>query len=121
MVARLVAVERLAHEVLDEQRHVVLALAQRRHAHAHHGEPVVEILAERAAIDLAHEVAIGRGDDAHVDGDDLRAADAADLALLERAQQLRLQLERQLADLVEEQRAAVRLFEAADALRIARR
>ena len=38
-----------------------------------------------------------------------------DLALLQRAQQLGLQLERQLADLVEEQRAAVRELEAARA------
>ena len=37
------------------------------------------------------------------------AADGAHLALLQRAQQLRLQPERQLADLVEEERAAVRL------------
>ena len=45
----------------------------------------------------------------------LRRADAPDLALLERAQQLRLQVERQLAELVEEQRAAVGLLEQAGA------
>ena len=44
-----------------------------------------------------------------------RAADALELALLEHAQQLRLQLERQLADLVEEERAAVGQLEAARA------
>ena len=37
------------------------------------------------------------------------AADRAHLALLERAQELRLHVERQLADLVEEERAAARL------------
>ncbi len=42
-------------------------------------------------------------------------ADAVDLALLERAQQLRLQPRMHLADLVEQQRAAVRLLELADA------
>src|SRR4051812_10131513 len=41
-------------------------------------------------------------------------ADAADLAALEGAQELRLQLERQLADLVEEDRAAAGLLERAD-------
>ena len=96
-------------------------LAQRRHAHAHHRQAVVEILAEGAAVHLAHQIAVGGRDHAHVDGDHLRAADAADLALLERAQQLGLQLERQLADLVEEERAAVRLLEAADAPRLRRR
>ena len=38
-------------------------------------------------------------------------ADAAHLALLEHAQELRLQIERQLADLVEEEGAAVGLFD----------
>ena len=41
----------------------------------------------------------------------LVAADRAHLALLEHAQELDLQLDRHLADLVEEQRAAVRLHE----------
>ena len=49
------------------------------------------------------------------------AADAAHLAPLERAQELRLQLERQLADLVDEERAAVRLLEDARARRRRRR
>src|SRR5262249_56809617 len=43
-------------------------------------------------------------------------ADALERLLLEDAQQLGLQLERQVADLVEEERAAVRELEAPDAL-----
>src|SRR5690606_15857444 len=43
-------------------------------------------------------------------------ADADDLALLEHPQQLGLEVERQLADLVEEDRAAVGLLEAAGAV-----
>ena len=45
-------------------------------------------------------------------------ADAPDLALLERAQELRLHADRELADLVEEHRAAVGRFERADAIAI---
>ena len=45
-------------------------------------------------------------DHAHVDLDRLGAADAADLALLQHAQELRLHLRPDVADLVEEQRAA---------------
>ena len=67
---------------------------------------------------LLLEVAVGRGDDAHVDGDLLLPADRLDAALLERAQQLRLQIDRQLADLVEEQRAAVGALERALAIRV---
>ena len=44
------------------------------------------------------------------------AADRLDLALLQRAQQLDLRRQRQLADLVEEQRAAVGLDELAGVL-----
>ena len=46
-----------------------------------------------------------------------RAPQSLDLALLESAQQLRLQLERHVADLVEKQRALVRQLEPADLLR----
>src|SRR6185503_4274614 len=76
-------------------------------------EPVVEVLAEPAAVDLDAEVAVRRGDDPDVDLDRLGAADPADFLALEHAQQLRLHVERQLADLVEEHRAAVRALERA--------
>jgi hypothetical protein len=46
------------------------------------------------------------------------AADAVELALGQHAQQARLQRRRHVADLVEEQRAAVGLFEAAAAQRV---
>src|SRR5262249_24715535 len=58
-------------------------------------------------------VAVGRGDDAHVDLERLRRADATDLALLERPQELRLQIEWQLTELVEEHGAAVAHLEEA--------
>ena len=49
----------------------------------------------------------------HVDGTLAGAADAPHLPGLEHAQEVRLQLERQLSELVEEQRPAVRLHEVA--------
>ena len=98
-----------------EQRDVLAALAQRRQRRpADHVEPVVQVLAEAPRLDLVGEVAVGRGDDARTST--RRASSCrrpADLALLQHAQQLGLQLERQLADLVEEQRAAVGLLEQA--------
>ena len=51
------------------------------------------------------EVAVGRGDDAHVDVQRLVAADALERALLQEAQELHLRRRRDLADLVEEERA----------------
>ena len=47
------------------------------------------------------------GDDPDVDRDLLGAADAEEAALLEHAQQVDLHLGRDVADLVEEERAAV--------------
>ena len=97
-----------AHERMREQRGVALALAQRRNVDDDLGQPVVEVLAEFAGGDLVLEALVRRADDAHVDRDLLPAADALDHALLQEAQQLRLQRHRQVADLVQEQRAAVR-------------
>src|SRR5690606_20226882 len=95
---------------------LVGALAERRERDRHAVEAVEEVRAERALSAHLLEVAMGRGDDAHVDGDLFVAADAHDLLRLEDAEQRRLRAWRQLADLVEEQRAAVCLLE--DALRL---
>ena len=101
------------HEVLDERRDVLAALAQRRNLDAEDVEPVVEIVAERALCHDLREVAVGGGDDAHVDLDRRRRADRQDLLRFDGAQQLHLQVERQIADLVEEDRAAARALEQA--------
>ena len=54
-----------------------------------------------------------RRDDAHVGLDRRVAADAIEVAVGEHAQQARLQFRRHVADLVEEERAAFGLLEAA--------
>ncbi len=56
---------------------------------------------------------MGGGDDADIGADRRAPADGDVFALLQHAQQARLRLERHVADLVEEQRAALRLLEAA--------
>src|SRR5439155_20617021 len=100
-----------------EERVVFLPRAQRRHLDRDHAEPVVEILAEPSLLDLPGEILVRRRDDAHVDLDRVLAAHALERLLLERAQDLGLGLERHVADLVEEQRAAVRQLEAASPAR----
>ncbi len=92
---------------MRDDEHVVAALAQRRQEEVHDVEAVVEVLAEAPGADLLLEDAVGRRDDADVDLLGLAVADAEDDALLQRAQQLHLQVQRQLADLVEEERALV--------------
>ena len=123
-MARLVeAGERLAvvlgvlpQEVRGQQRNVFAAIAQRRQADLDGVQAEEQILAEAALGDFGVEVGIGRGEDADVHAARLRGADALELAGLERAQQLGLQVLRDVGDLVEEQRAAVGHFEAADAV-----
>ncbi len=62
-------------------------------------------------MDFRIEIAIGRRDDAHVEIAGLGRPDSADFAVLEGAQELRLQGERQVGDFIEQQHTAVRRFE----------
>ena len=66
----------------------------------------------------ALEVAVRRGDDAHVDGHPAVGAERLDHALLQHAKQLRLEADVHVADLVEEERALVGRLELADAIRV---
>ena len=79
-------------------------------------QPVEEVLAELLLVGERRQVAVGRRDQARIGAQRARAAQPLELALLQHAQQLRLQLERDLADFVEEHGAAVGQLEAADAL-----
>jgi hypothetical protein len=74
----------------------------RRSAHA-----VVEIVAKLARSDHRVQVAIGRDDQTEINLVAMRRSDRLNLVRLDRAQQLGLELERQFADLVKEQRASV--------------
>src|SRR5262249_33508400 len=74
-------------------------------------QPEEEVLAEAPRADLGSEVAVRRGDDADVDGLRAIAAEPLEAMLLEEAEELALQLRRQLADLVEEDGAARRGLE----------
>src|SRR5437016_8552570 len=109
---RLAALTRRApHQVIDEQRNVLAPLAQRRELERHHLQAIVEVLAEAPLLDGSRQLAVGRRDDAHVDGPPHRAAHRPYLVLLEDAQELRLERRRDVADLVQENRAAVGLRE----------
>ena len=102
--------EEMAHEIGD----VLEPLAQGRQPQRHDVQPVEQILAEQALIDLLLQVAVGGGDDPDIGPDRGAAADRRVLALLQHAQQPRLRFHRHVADLVEKQRAAFGLLEAAD-------
>ena len=101
----------------DEGGDVLEALAQRGQLDRSCATRKKRSLRNVPAFISAHEVAARGGDDADVDGS--KAFDPPTLftALLgERAQELRLHVDGELAELVEEERAAVGLGERADAL-----
>ena len=91
-------------------------VAQRRQQDRDDIDAVIKIGAEFAALHRRFEIPVGGENKAHVHLDRLRAADALELAFLQHAQQLGLEGRRNLADLVEKQRALVGQFEAALAL-----
>ena len=97
---------------MREFDHVFGALAKRRQLDPDHVEPEVEVLAKRTAAHLRLEIHVRGGHEPRVGAQGLGAADAVELLVLEHAQQLGLDRRRELADLVEEQRAATRLLEA---------
>ena len=76
---------------MGQQRDVAGALAQRRQLDRDHVDAVVELLAELPLGDGLAQVAVRRRHDAHVHVDERGAADAADLPLLQRAQELDLE------------------------------
>jgi hypothetical protein len=76
-------------------------------------QPVVEVLAQLADLDGFHRVDVGRRDHAHVNRLLHAPAEAPELPLLQHPQQLDLSRGRHLANLIEEQRAAIRELETA--------
>ena len=104
-------------KVLNELGNVLAPLGERGHPDRHDRQPVEQVLAEPPLGDRLGEVPAGRGDDAHVDMNARRAADALKVLVDQHAQDLGLRLARHVGDFVEIERAAMRLFERADPAR----
>ena len=109
---RRVAREEMLRQVAD----VLPPFAQGRQLDRHHLEPPEEVLAELAFLHPLGEIAVGRADHAQIELDRLLAAHPLDLVLLQRPEDLPLQVERQVADLVEKQGAPVCQLELAELL-----
>ena len=96
-----------------EPQDVLAPLAQRRDAQLDDAQPVVEILPEAPRVHLRQQVAVGGRHHAHVHLAAPVLSHPPHLALLQRAQELHLHGRRHLADLVQEERAAVGRLEQA--------
>src|SRR2546430_16845036 len=90
--------------MLDEHGDVVGALAEGRQMQGDDVEPVVQVRAEAAALDLFLEITIGGGDETRIDGDRFGGTDGNDLEVLEDTQELGMSRRRRLSVLVEDER-----------------
>src|SRR4029079_9849072 len=99
-----------------QQRDVLAPLAQRRKLDLDRVETEQQVLPEPALVGELPGRDVGRGAHADVDRDRLVGADRKHLPLLERRQELGLEVERKIASLCEYERALVGALEAADAL-----
>src|SRR6266403_5419531 len=107
---------KLVDEVTGECLDVVRSLPKGRYRDREDVQAIVEIVTKTLRSNHFAQSTVRRGDDAYVDLERVCSADTLELVLLQHTEELRLQLEGDLADLVEEQRAAVRELEASDPL-----
>jgi hypothetical protein len=105
----------VAQDVLDEKGNVLFVFAKRRQVNVKDVQAEVKVLAQLAAADGLLRIFVGGGYDAHVDGSFRFASEAADFAVFENAQELRLRGGGHFADFIEQESAAVGQLEAADA------
>jgi len=101
-------------EKMDQQaRDVLLALAKRRRLQGEDVQAVIEVRPKRTLLGQGGQILVGGGQDAHVHLPGLVAAEALEFPVLEHAQQLGLEPQRQLTDLVQKDGALAGLFETA--------
>lgn len=104
--------------VVREQFDVLAACPQRRLVDAHHAQTVEQVGAKTPFLHRIAQVDVRRRHDPDVDRHRVAAAKTVNRTLLQKPQQARLAFVRQVADLVEQQRAAVRGFDVADLARV---
>ena len=101
----------------DEQGDVAAPRAQRRHLDLDDGQSIIEVLAQRRTFVARSYGLVGGRDDPRAGGQHVRAPHALEGAVGKDAQELRLQGAVEIADLIEEKRAAAGCFETAGAAR----
>ncbi len=97
----------LAQKFPHQDGDVLEPLAERREAHDHTREGIVKVLPERAAIGFAEQVSARCGNHPHVDEPLAGPAEGRDHVVLEKAQEAALEVEPEIAHLVDEERPPV--------------
>ena len=93
-------------EVAGQCNHIAFPVTQCWHVHGEHGEAIPQVLAQPAFCDCRSGIAIGRGDDAHIDADITLAAHTAHGAGLKYPQEPRLHCQGHFGNFVQEQGTA---------------
>src|SRR5262245_55790279 len=106
----------LLYEMSEQLGNVVPTIAQRRQHDRKHTKTIKQIEPEAAVGNFPLQIAVGGRDHPDVDTPRDIVAHPLELAFLQHAQQLHLEIERNLSDLVEKQRTAVGELKAADAV-----
>ena len=105
-------------ELVDEPRgqvgDVFAALAERWKRHLEDAQSIEQVRPKTAGGDFGPKVAVGRGNDVHVDLPCFERADPLHIAVFDSAEQLRLQRQRQFPGFVQEERPAIGMLEQAD-------
>src|SRR5450830_1067791 len=104
-----VFLDEASEEAVGQGQDVFAAFAQRRQVQGDDVEAVQQVFAEAAVAHHVFEIQVGGRKDAYIGAPGDRVAYALVFLVLDKTQQLGLQGEGKIADLVEKQRAAVRL------------
>ena len=102
--------------MFGEFRDIFDAVAQGRQLEPNHVETMKQVFPENALADPTFQILMGGRDHPHINVDRMVATHAVEITFRKHPQQPGLEFGRHIADFIEKQRAAVRLFEPPDAL-----
>src|SRR5262249_8107926 len=105
-------------KVLDQKRNVFESFPQRWNANREHIQSIIQILTKLLLVHHLFQIAISRSYQTHINILRPRAANSFVGVFLNGTQEFRLQLERQVANFVEKQRATIRQLKTARSLRV---
>src|SRR6266851_943605 len=102
------------HKMVCKRQDIGAALAQRRNRKRKNIQAEIEVLAEAARFHGGGEIDVGESDEARLDAQRLRAAEAFERAFLQNAQKFSLRSGRERGDLIENDGAVAAELEAAE-------
>ncbi len=97
--------------MFQEERDILSSFPKRGHVNGNHGKPVIEVFAERAPGNRFFKIQVGRCDDPHIELVGPGSADRLHHLFLQGAQELRLEVHRQLSHFIEKEGSSVGLEE----------